>query len=103
MIEGHLLFMITYWKNNILHQNILMVILQGYQALKKKSHCNEFAPYYEKREIFSLSDSSSNGHLDDDVRPVAVVLVHVPENHDVEYLAKVNDDDNRNINGRNGR
>ncbi len=59
---------------------------------KQQSHHNEFALYYRsdsslsKREIFSLNDSSSsNVHKDDDVRPVAAVLVHVPVNDDIEY------------------
>ncbi len=56
------------------------------------------------RETFSISDSStSDGHLDDDVKPVAAVLVHVLENDDIEHLAQVSDDDSRNINGGNGR
>ncbi len=73
---------------------------------KKKSHRNEFASYFEsdssssKREIFSLCDSSSSDeHLDDDVRSVAAMMVYVPLNDDIEHLAQVSDDDSRKING----
>ena len=56
------------------------------------------------RETFSISDSStSDGHLDNDVKHVAAVLIHVLENDDIEHLAQVSDDDSMNINGSHGR
>ena len=77
---------------------------------EKKHYRNEFASYFEsdsslsKIEEFSLGDSnSSDGHSEDDVRPVAAVLVHIPMNDDIELLAQVSDDDSMNINGSHGR
>ncbi len=60
--------------------------------------------FTDGREIFSRSDSStSDGHLDDDVRPIAAVLAHVPENDVIKHVAQVSDDDSNNINGSNHR
>ncbi len=71
---------------------------------KERSYCNEFASHFEsdssslKIEVFSLGDSnSSDRHSEDDVRPVAAVLINVPANDGIELLAQVSDDDSMNI------
>ncbi len=71
---------------------------------KKKGYRNEFASHFEsdssslKIEVFSLGDSnSSDRHSEDDVRPVAAVLINVPANDGIELLAQVSDDDSMNI------
>ena len=49
-------------------------------------------------EVFSPGDSnSSDRHSEDDVRPVAAVLINVPANDGIELLAQVSDDDSMNI------
>ena len=76
---------------------------------KKRSNCNAFASYFgsdsrssnsfhpdemsdnrrcflDGRELSLLSVSStSDGYLDDNVRPVTSVLVYVPENVDIKH------------------
>ena len=77
---------------------------------KKKSHCNEFASYFEnnssssKIEVFTLGNSNSSDEPSvNGVRPVAEVLVNVPEDDDFQLLAEAKDLKSKNIHGSRGR
>lgn len=47
--------------------------------------------------------SSSDEHLDDDVRPIEAVSKQVSDTIDPQIMALASDDDSRNINVRSGR
>ena len=83
---------------------------EGVDYAKKKSHCNEFASYFEsdsslsKIGVLTLGDSSSSDELlVDNVRPVDQILVLEQEEDDIEHLRKISEDDSTNIHGSCGR
>ena len=71
--------------------------------VKKKSHRNEFASYFEtdssssKKEVFTLGDSSSSDEpLVDVVRPVDQIFVPEQEDDDITHIRKISEDDSTN-------
>ena len=73
--------------------------------VKKKSHRNEFASYFEtdnssssNHEVFTLDDSSSSDELlVDSLRPVDQILIPEQEDGDVTVLRKISDEDSTNF------
>ena len=79
--------------------------------VKKKSHRNEFASYFEtdssssgNHEVFTLDDSSSSDELSvHTLRPVDQILVPEQEDEDITHLRKISEDDSTNFHGSCGR